>query len=287
MSEKGYFVNIIKPTMMTSFEVVNAVKKTLKEKKVGHLGTLDPAASGVLPIAVGKATKFFDYFLKKDKEYVALVNFGVETDTLDAFGKVLSKTTADFSIKDLQDTIKTFTGKIRQIPPRYSAVKIGGEKAYDLARKGLEIDLKPREIEIFSIEILEQKTSAQYLFKVHCSAGTYIRTLFDDIAQKLGTHATTVAIIRAKSGAFDISDAQTLDEFKANPKLHEITEVIKKPEIDVDDELAKKFINGQKVNSNLILNLPKGEFYIKNNEKVIGLYENSIEGIKTIVYLYN
>ena len=287
MSEKGYFVNIIKPTMMTSFEVVNAVKKTLKEKKVGHLGTLDPGASGVLPIAVGKATKFFDYFLKKDKEYVALVNFGVETDTLDAFGKVLSKTTADFSIKDLQDTIKTFTGKISQVPPKYSAIKIDGEKAYKLARNGVEINLKSREIEIFSIEILEQKTSAQYLFKVHCSAGTYIRTLFDDIAQKLGTHAVTVAIIRTKSGVFNINEAQTLNEFNENPKIHKITEIIKKPEIEVDDELAKKLINGQKINSNLISNIQKGEFYIKNNEKIIGLYENSDKNIKAIVYLYN
>ena len=146
------FVNIIKPTGMTSSDVVLRVKKILKTKKVGHLGTLDPAASGVLPVAVGKATKFFDYFLNKDKTYVAVVKFGIETDSLDSFGNITNKDNTIISKEDILKVIPEFIGKILQVPPKYSAIKINGKRACDLARENIDFEIKPKEITIHSIK---------------------------------------------------------------------------------------------------------------------------------------
>ena len=150
------FVNILKPTGMTSSDVVCKVKKILGTKKVGHFGTLDPAASGVLPLGVGRGAKFFDYFLSKDKEYYALVEFGVLTDSLDSFGEVLETRDVDVSKEQILSVLPKFIGKIEQIPPKYSAVKINGEKACDLARKGVEFEIKSRQIEIFNIDLLQK-----------------------------------------------------------------------------------------------------------------------------------
>ena len=226
---KSGFVNVIKPTGMTSSDVVLKVKKILGIKKVGHLGTLDPAASGVLPIAFGKATKLFDYFLKKDKIYVADVRFGVLTETLDSFGEVTYKENVEISANDLKSVLGEFIGKIQQIPPKYSAVKINGKKACDLIRMGQDVEISPREIQIYSIDLLGEIERNVFRFKVHCSAGTYIRTLFNDIAGKLNTVATTSVIIRTKSGAFKIDNAITLDELQSEKTIISIDELFKNP----------------------------------------------------------
>ena len=271
----GGFINVLKPTGMTSSNVVVAVKKTLGLKKVGHLGTLDPAASGVLPIAFGKATKFFDYFLKKDKQYVAVVQFGIETDTLDSFGNITNKNNKIVTKTELNDILKLFTGKIKQVPPKYSAIKINGAKAYELARSGLDVTLEPHDIEIYSIKLMDELSENRFRFCVNCSAGTYIRTLFDDIAKKLGTHATTTVIIRTKSGCFCIDDAITLEELKANPKFIMVDEALndlKKYEI-TDESVLKKILNGVKLTKNeLNLETQTDKFFIENNGKIIGLY---------------
>ena len=154
MAQNG-FVNIIKPTGMTSSDVVIKIKKILKTKKVGHLGTLDPAASGVLPISIGRATKFFDYFLSKDKEYYALVQFGYRSDTLDSFGQV-EKVNDKLVTEDMiRNVISKFIGEIDQVPPKYSAIKINGKKACDLARENVNFELKSRKINIYSIILKE------------------------------------------------------------------------------------------------------------------------------------
>lgn len=282
------FINIIKPTGVSSSYVVCGVKKSLKLKKVGHLGTLDPAASGVLPIAFGKATKVFDYFLTKDKVYVADVQFGVLTDTLDSFGTILKQENITVTKEKLFSVLPKFMGKIKQIPPLYSAIKVGGEKACDIARRGENVVLKPREIEIYELELIDELETNLFRFRVHCSAGTYIRTLFNDIAISLGTVANTPVIIRERSGVFDISDSITLDELKLSPKVLSIEDVFcnfKYFEVN-DIDILKKLLNGIKLKKQEINIESDDLFFIKNNNQLIGMYHNQGDNLICDVFLY-
>lgn len=283
---KSGFINVIKPTGMTSSDVVFAVKKKLKIKKIGHLGTLDPAATGVLPIAVGKATKFFDYFLNKDKVYIARVKFGIETDTLDGFGKIVKKDNKTVLKEDILGKIQSFIGKIEQYPPKYSAIKINGKRACDLARENVEFEIKPKQIEVFDINLLDDFSDNEFLFKVHCSAGTYIRTLFSDLAYSLGTISTTTAILRIKSGRFSILDALPLEKINENSLVSISNAFDSCRVIGVNEALAKKFINGVSVNADEIQDLTENEFFISFKDVMIGFYKKEKNIIKTIVYLY-
>ncbi len=281
------FVNLIKPTGVTSSDMVVAVKKILNERHVGHLGTLDPAASGVLPIAVGRATKFFDYFLKKDKAYVARVNFGVETDTLDSFGVVKQTIEKSISLSDIEKVIPKFIGKISQVPPKFSAKKVNGKRAYELSRENIDFELLPREIQIYSLKIVKQLGENRFLFKCHCSAGTYIRTLFSDIAKSLQTVSTTEAIIRIKSGNFLSKDAVTIEEFKQNPSLISIEELFEDfPFLVVDEKTAKKLINGVKISAKELNIQENCEFFVKFNDLLIGFYHAKNGTVSSLVYLY-
>lgn len=288
-SEISGFVNIIKPTGMTSSDVVVKIKKILQTKKVGHLGTLDPAASGVLPVSVGRATKFFDYFLNKDKIYIAEVYFGKLTDTLDSYGEVLEKNTLPVSYNMIESVLSKFTGEIFQTPPKYSAIKINGKKACDLARENKNFEIKPRKINIYSIKLIREIENNRFLFKVHCSAGTYIRTLFNDIASAFNTFATTEAIIRVKSGYFDMETAITINELEQTKKVLSVQEIFSTAKtIDVNEDHAKKLINGvsvrvKELNANIDNN---AEFFAKQNDKLIGFYKNENGMTKQIVYLY-
>ncbi|MBR2391518.1 MAG: tRNA pseudouridine(55) synthase TruB [Clostridia bacterium] len=282
------FVNIVKPTGMSSSDVVCKVKKILKTKKVGHLGTLDPAASGVLPVAVGRATKFFDYFLTKDKEYVAIVKFGIETDSLDSFGNITNTNAKNIEESEILRVLPKFIGKISQVPPKYSAIKINGKRACDLARVDASFEIKPRQIEIFDIKLLKNLDDNVFLFKVHCSAGTYIRTLFSDIAYALETVSTTTAIIRTKSGRFFIEDAVTLEELEKTETVQAVESVFSDFEtIEIADDLAKKVLNGVKVKVSdfPVLKEPKGEFFISYKNKTIGFYKIKDERLEAIAYL--
>lgn len=283
------FVNILKPTGMTSSDVVCKVKKILGTKKVGHFGTLDPAAAGVLPLGIGKGTKFFDYFLSKDKVYIARVKFGIITDSLDSFGKVLMTNNMSVSRVQIESVLPKFIGQIEQIPPKYSAVKINGKKACDLSREGVEFEIKPRNITVYSIEILKEYNGNDFLFKVHCSAGTYIRTLFNDIAEKIGTFATTPVIIRTKSGRFETKSAVTLEELESNKNIIGIQELFsdfKKIKI-TEPNLAKKFLCGTKVSvdESPILADKKEPFFVEIDAGVVGLYEIVDGMVSQIVYL--
>lgn len=283
------FVNVLKPTGMTSFEVVSKIKKIYKTKKVGHLGTLDPAASGVLPIAIGKATKFFDYFLTKEKKYVALVKFGVQTDTLDSFGNITKTINCGVKENEIKNVLKNFISEIYQTPPKYSAIKIDGKKAYELARKNVDFLIKPRKITIFNIKLTKKCEKNLFLFEVHCSAGTYIRTLFDDIAKSLGVVSTTVAIIRTMSGKFKINKSKTLEEIEKEPKVISIEELFDNLNVvSVDGDIAKKLINGVKVKASAIgLNDEiNNEFLINFNGKLIGLYKINNDFLEPIVFVY-
>ena len=284
------FVNIIKPTGESSSNVVCKVKKILKTKKVGHLGTLDPAASGVLPIAVGKATKFFDYFLTKDKEYIAVVKFGIETDTLDSFGQVINSSNKVVSEDKIKAVLNEFVGKIKQVPPKYSAIKINGKKACDLARDGVDVEIKEREINIYSLELLDKKEENVFRFKVHCSAGTYIRTLFSDIAKKLGTISTTMVIIRTKSGSFEIDNAITIEEFEQTRNVISIEERFNNfQSITITEkEIIKKLLNGVKLTkTDLKFDFQeKSKFFIKIENQLVGMYHFENDNLLCDVFLY-
>lgn len=287
---KSGFINVIKPTGVSSSHVVCYVKRTLKLNKVGHLGTLDPAASGVLPIAFGKATKFFDYFLSKDKVYVADVKFGVLTDTLDSFGELVKSEDVCIEEDEIKKILPEFIGKIQQVPPMFSAIKIAGKKACDLAREGKSVKLAPREIEIFSIELLGKIDRNLFRFRVHCSAGTYIRTLFSDIAERLDTIATTPVIIREKSGVFEINNAVTMNELDNVAKIYSINEIFSDFEcFEVsDDGTLRKLLNGVKLKKRELDIKPNKnqQFFLKTRDSLIGMYHYEEENLVCDVFLY-
>lgn len=206
-------ININKPKGFTSHDVVAKLRGILSTKKIGHTGTLDPDAVGVLPICVGKATKTADMLTATDKQYIAKVALGTETDTQDASGTVVKSAKVDATEEDIQRTVRNFIGEIEQIPPMYSAIKVDGKKLYELAREGKEIEREPRKIFIKEIQIQEINLEGKYFtMKVDCSKGTYIRTLCTDIGRDLGCYAHMAELCRTKSGRFILETAVTLEE---------------------------------------------------------------------------
>jgi len=248
LSIKDSILVVDKPKGKTSFWVVNRVKKLSGIKKVGHTGTLDPLATGVLPVCVGEATKLSDLIMSGDKVYAAKIKLGERTDTLDADGTVTQKGTRDIFSIDEQELLKVFNcfnGDVLQIPPMYSAIKKDGVPLYKLARKGETIERATREIRVEKIELLNMELPYVGI-RVSCSKGTYIRTLVDDIGEKLGTFAHVVELRRERSGIFDISQSINLDENIDDKKILSIEEVVKKiiPVINVPRALALRVANG-------------------------------------------
>lgn len=207
-------LNINKATGMTSHDVVAKVRKLLQQKRVGHAGTLDPAASGVLPICVGQATRVAEYLSESGKAYTATITFGIVTDTYDAEGEVLHSTDASSLTRSHIETIlPRFTGPQMQLPPRYSAIKLQGQPAYKRVRAGEEITLEARPIEISHLQLLEWQPGIQprIIVTVECSKGTYIRSLAYDLGEQLGYGAHLSALVRTRSGPFSLREAVTLE----------------------------------------------------------------------------
>lgn len=238
-------VLINKEEGLTSRDVVNKIVKKLNLKKVGHAGTLDPIAKGLLVIGIGKGTKILDLLTMNTKEYIATSKIGIETETLDISGNILNKTN-DFYLKreELINTLNSFIGSYYQEVPKYSAVKINGKKLYEYARNDLNVDLPKRLITIYKIELLEFNKN-EFTFKVLASKGTYIRSLIRDIGIKLKLPMTMKELIRTKSGKFNLSDSYEIsDDFKIIP----IFEALDYPVIKITDEnLLKKIKNGNKI----------------------------------------
>jgi len=206
------FININKPKGITSFDIIRILRKTLKMKAIGHAGTLDPLATGVMVIAIGGATKLLQYIEAEFKEYVAWLELGYETDTLDLEGKIINEADVpSFESEGVAKILSDFLGKSTQIPPMYSAIKVNGQKLYELARKNIEVERKPREMEIFEIELLgcEEK---RVQFRAKVSKGTYIRTLCSDIANKLGSVGTMSELMRTAIGNSKLTESVTLEE---------------------------------------------------------------------------
>lgn len=205
---------IDKPTGIGSTPVVNQTRRLFDAKKNGHTGTLDPFASGVLPIAFGEATKLISYVTDGDKEYEFTVEFGATTDTLDLTGEIIRSGGRLPSREEILDILPTFIGEIEQTPPAYSAIKIKGQRAYDLARQGIEVDMPKRLIQIYNLEFLGMPSESSARFRVACSKGTYVRTLGADLAEKLGTYGHLTALRRTKCGKFTIADTILLENLK-------------------------------------------------------------------------
>ena len=235
---------IDKPSGITSHDVVAKVRKALKTKKVGHTGTLDPLATGVLVVCVEKATKLVNYLTCDEKIYEVEMKLGIKTDTGDITGNIIDEdTNYKVTIKEANEAIKSFIGKQKQVPPMYSAIKVNGQKLYELARKGIEIEREPRDIEIFDIYNIEMNNEL-IKYTVHCSKGTYVRSLCEDIAQRLGTIGTMTNLRRIKSGQFEIENAIKIDDI-SEEKIISMEKLFDK-EINIQNNL-KELLNGMKI----------------------------------------
>lgn len=245
-------VIIDKPKGLTSRDVVNIVSKKFNTKKVGHTGTLDPLATGVLVVAVNKATKLVDLLTSSDKEYVAECVFGVSTDTLDSEGNVLSTEDAIISEYDIINVLNSFKGTYNQEVPAYSAVKINGKKLYEYARENIEVKLPSREVNIYDIKLIDkpiyQDNHTKITFRVNVSKGTYIRSLIRDIAKKLNTVGIMTNLRRIKQGKFNIEDAVKLDSLTTD-NIIPIKDVLGIRCVELTDEIIKKVVNGAKINN--------------------------------------
>lgn len=234
----------------TSRDVVNIVSKILNTKKVGHTGTLDPIAEGVLVLTIGKCTKLCDYLTSNYKEYIAEFELGYETDTLDNTGSVLKTSDKKVSEEEIVNVINNFVGEYNQEVPKYSAVKINGKKLYEYARNEEEVSLPSRLVDIKNIEVID----VGKVIKIKCmvSKGTYIRSLIRDIGVKLGTYATMTSLVRTKQGMFSIENSYKLDGIKnGDYKLISIEEVFKEyPRINLDENSYKKVSNGCVLDNN-------------------------------------
>lgn len=236
---------INKPKDFTSRDVVNIISRELNTKKIGHTGTLDPIATGVLALCVGNCTKLVDLITAYNKEYIAEIILGIETDTLDITGNIVNSCEINVTNKQIEEVLNTFIGKQRQEVPKYSAIKINGKKLYEYARNNIDIELPLRDIEIFNIELINY-TDNKITIKCNVSKGTYIRSLVRDIGTKLNTYATMSNLIRTKQGDFNIEDCNTIDDIKNNNyKLLSIEEVLKNfSSVVVNRELELKIRNG-------------------------------------------
>ena len=242
-----------KPEGITSFGAVARIRRICSEKKCGHTGTLDPMATGVLTVMLGGGTRFIELLPSHDKAYTATFRLGTVTDTLDITGKVLETREVNVTAEQVREKIKDFVGEISQLPPMYSAVSVDGQRLYDLARQGIEVERTPRNVTVFSIDMLsENEQTGEYEISVECSSGTYIRTLISDLGEALGCGAVMTKLRRTKANGFGIENAVTLEQLEAaaeNGTLDEIVISVEKalenyPMIKVTAAQAKRFRNG-------------------------------------------
>lgn len=242
------FLNLNKPVGMTSHDAVNLVRKIFSTRKVGHAGTLDPQASGVLPVAVGRATKFIEYLADRDKSYRAEILFGVSTDSGDLDGEIIARA-ENFSMPTVDDfnaALKNFVGEIEQRPPKFSAIKINGRKAYDMARKNLAFDMPTRRVKIFRLELVALDEQSATI-EVDCGKGTYIRSLAIDLGERFNLPAALKSLVRLRVGDFNLSDALTFDDAKkiGEDCLLPIEICLKHlPKFELPEHRIRAFLNG-------------------------------------------
>ena len=276
-------INIYKERGFTSHDVVAKLRGILKMKKIGHTGTLDPEAEGVLPVCLGTATRLCDMLTDKIKEYRAVIRFGIATDTEDMTGEIIEELPVTATEEKLKAVLPAFLGEQEQIPPMYSAVSVGGKRLYELARKGIEVEREPRKITIYKLSLEsfdeEEKTGKLY---IECSKGTYIRTLISDIAEKAGSIATMTSLERVKASGFSLEECITLDELSAMEDPYENLVSIEKvfsylPKIEIKGAQERMYRNG------IRLSLKKMQFEKGESEYAV-FGENEFLGIAIADY---
>lgn len=251
MKNKG-IIPINKPKDWTSFDVVNKLKYKLKPLKVGHLGTLDPMATGVLLVTVGKATKLFDIMQEKTKTYISTFEFGYLTDTLDATGKITEQTEKIPTKQEIIEILPKFIGEISQIPPKYSAKSINGKRAYEMARNGEEFEINPKMVKIYDIKLLSYENKVLKL-EIVCGSGTYIRSIGRDIALELNSTATMTDLVRIKMDSFSIENCHNINDIdNIDEKIIKIKEILNYPTLNLTKIEKDKILNGQVLNINQI-----------------------------------
>lgn len=267
---------------LTSNDIVKKVKKILNTK-VGHTGTLDPNATGVLPLLLGNATKISKYLINHDKEYEAVIKLGAKTTTADVEGKIIEEKEANkekLKKENIEEVLKSFIGKQQQIPPIYSAIKVNGKKLYEYARQGKEVEIKARNIEIYDLKLLKiDSKNDELTINVKCSKGTYIRSLCEDIAVKLETLGYMKELNRIQVGEFNIKDSVTIEELKANIENKDysniigIEEIFKEvPEITIKQREYEKYLNGVKIDTDNMDGIYR--IYLDNKFSGLGIVEN-------------
>lgn len=244
---------INKPEGFTSFDVIAVVRRLTGQRRAGHTGTLDPNATGVLPVLLGSATKAQDLILNHDKSYTAGFRLGITTDTLDIWGEVTDKRKSALSKEDILKILPEFRGEISQIPPMYSAVQKNGQRLYDLARKGVEVEREARKVTVYSLELTEFDSGSQSgVLKLSCSKGTYVRTIIDDIGKKLGAGAVMTSLVRTEACGFSLEECVSLDEAKSLAEAGELEKRLRSVEslftklkaLEISEPQAKRFSNG-------------------------------------------
>lgn len=241
------FLNIYKPVGMTSHDVVSVLRRVTKIKQIGHTGTLDPFAEGVLSICIGKATRLIEY-LQDDKEYLATVQFGAATNTFDLDGEKVFTSDKKVSRDDIKEGLKSFEGEILQFPPIFSAIKVKGKKLYEYARKGEEVEIQPRKVVIENIELKnfdEELQQAQILLK--CSKGTYIRSIANDLGKILGCGGYLIKLIRTQAGKFRVENSVQLDGIDVESNLINPLDILNLPKIAVDNDDLARIKNGMPI----------------------------------------
>ena len=257
-------VIVDKPQDWTSQDVTARLRRVFQTRRIGHGGTLDPMATGVLPVFVGRATRAVEFAEGADKEYLAGLRLGTVTDTQDTSGRVLEEHPVSVTREELEAALVPFRGEIQQLPPMYSAIKVNGKKLYELARKGREVERKPRTITIHSLEVESQESAADFLIRVRCSKGTYVRTLCHDIGQALGCGGTMYALRRTMACGFTLEDAMPLDEVLRHPDPASLLLGVDayfsgRPVLVLKPEAEKKVRNGMTL---VMPDLPAGEYRV-------------------------
>ncbi len=278
-----YLILLDKPEGITSFRAVSEVKRRLGIKRVGHTGTLDPMATGVLPLLTGRASRLSSLMLESDKRYTARVRLGIKTDTLDITGEVLEEKAVNISDADLENALAHFRGEQSQLPPMYSALKKDGVRLYDLARQGVEVKREPRQINIKELNLIERLSSTDFIIDVLCSKGTYIRSLASDIGEYLGVGAVLTALRRTEVSGFRIEDCITLDDiYEGSEKLRDAEECVKHfREINISEAQTTRFLNGGQLDIARIKNIenPKNQelLRVKHGDRFLGIGKVDLE----------
>ena len=280
-------LNLNKPHGCSSHDMVYFTRKLLGEKKVGHIGTLDPIATGVLPVLVGNSTKLCDMLTSRDKKYTAKLKLGIATDTMDITGNILRQSEIIPAESDVLSAARSFVGEILQTPPVYSAIKVGGRKLYEYARQGIEIKPEPRKVEIYCIEV-RKIAEPEYELDIHCSKGTYIRSLCNDIGEKLGCGGVMSALVRTASGGFEIKDAfapEYLDGIKSKEGIERVSQLLISPEellkktiakyILFDEKYSRQAKNGASIYLSRILKIKENSQFVFNTGDKILMYDDS------------